>query len=77
MIKLYPCPCCGYKTLEEEDRGSYEICQVCFWEDDIIQNEDEDFVGGANDLSLRQAKENFKKYRVSNLKYIDKIKPKM
>ncbi|SMP03937.1 CPCC family cysteine-rich protein [Chryseobacterium profundimaris] len=25
------CYCCGYYTLEE--RGHYEICPVCFWED--------------------------------------------
>ncbi|WP_328859368.1 CPCC family cysteine-rich protein [Streptomyces sp. NBC_00306] len=29
---LYWCPCCGYVTLAE--RGSHEICAVCFWEDD-------------------------------------------
>ncbi|MFF1770133.1 CPCC family cysteine-rich protein [Streptomyces sp. NPDC058249] len=28
----YGCPCCGFLTLDE--RGSYEICPVCFWEDD-------------------------------------------
>src|SRR5579885_3179586 len=28
----YSCPCCGYKTLDE--RGGYDICPVCFWEDD-------------------------------------------
>lgn len=26
------CPCCGYLTLVE--RGGYDICPVCFWEDD-------------------------------------------
>lgn len=26
------CYCCGYFTIEE--RGQYEICDVCFWEDD-------------------------------------------
>lgn len=29
---LKECPCCQYKTLTE--RGQYEICPVCFWEDD-------------------------------------------
>ncbi|PEJ52357.1 MULTISPECIES: CPCC family cysteine-rich protein [unclassified Bacillus (in: firmicutes)] len=77
MKKLYPCPCCGNKTLEEEERESYEICQVCFWEDDIVQNEDEEYEGGANKLSLKQAKENFKKYRVSDLRFTDKVKSKM
>ncbi|TAJ10448.1 hypothetical protein DMA11_19070 [Marinilabiliaceae bacterium JC017] len=31
-IKLYSCPGCGYPTLSE--RGGYEICSVCNWEDD-------------------------------------------
>ena len=30
--KKYKCPCCGYFTLDE--RGEYDICPVCFWEDD-------------------------------------------
>lgn len=28
----YKCPCCGCYTLDE--RGAYDICPVCFWEDD-------------------------------------------
>jgi len=28
----YACPCCGCLTLDE--RGEYDICPVCFWEDD-------------------------------------------
>ena len=31
-IKLFTCPGCGYPTLSE--RGGYEICMVCSWEDD-------------------------------------------
>ncbi|MEA3320951.1 MAG: CPCC family cysteine-rich protein [Bacillota bacterium] len=26
------CPCCGYPPLEE--RGNFEICILCNWEDD-------------------------------------------
>lgn len=29
---MYPCPCCGYKTLPE--RGFYDLCPVCWWEDE-------------------------------------------
>lgn len=32
----YPCPCCGYLVFNEEP-GSYDICQVCGWEDDLAQ----------------------------------------
>lgn len=31
-MKKYKCLCCGYRTLEAH--GEYDICPVCFWEDD-------------------------------------------
>lgn len=56
---LYTCPCCGYKTLSEERRGSYDICGICGWEDDDIQFRDPDYEGGANVESLREAQQNY------------------
>ncbi|KDN20012.1 CPCC family cysteine-rich protein [Amycolatopsis rifamycinica] len=50
----YPCPCCGHRTYTERP-GSYEICSVCFWEDDDIQLRWPDRPGGANSLSLIDA----------------------
>lgn len=50
----YACPCCGYKTLQQEPPGTYEICEICFWEDDDVQFNDPDYEGGANLESLRQ-----------------------
>ena len=32
MKKKVRCLCCGYRTLDE--RGCFDICPVCFWEDD-------------------------------------------
>jgi hypothetical protein len=32
----------------------FEICPLCGWEDDDIQNDDPDYAGGANELSLNQ-----------------------
>ena len=56
----YRCPCCGYKTLDE--RGGYQHCAVCFWEDDGQDDEDADTVrGGPNRyLSLTEARANYK-----------------
>jgi len=53
------CPCCGCRTLGE--RGGFEICPVCFWEDDGQDDHDADVVrGGPNGaLSLTQARANF------------------
>ncbi|OLS33795.1 CPCC family cysteine-rich protein [Bacillus sp. MRMR6] len=55
----YTCPCCGYKTLDEEPPGTYEICSICFWEDDGVQYDDPDYRGGANTSSLREAQKNY------------------
>ncbi|MDN3015869.1 CPCC family cysteine-rich protein [Paenibacillus sp. BSR1-1] len=58
----YTCPCCGYKTLDEEPPGTYDICGICFWEDDGLQYRDSDYEGGANEVSLTQAQQNFIKF---------------
>lgn len=53
------CPCCGYATLSE--RSGYEICQVCFWEDDGQDDADAgDVRGGPNgSSSLDDARRHF------------------
>lgn len=56
--KKYPCPCCGRHTINKP--GDFEICPICGWEDDKTQSDDIDFDGGANELSLRQAREKYK-----------------
>lgn len=46
------CPICGMYEYEEE----YDICPICGWEYDPVQDKDHDYVGGANDVSINQAK---------------------
>ncbi len=58
-MEKYTCPCCGYKTLSEEPPGTYEICHICFWEDDNVQFNAPSFEGGANNVSLKQGQLNF------------------
>ena len=53
-----PCSCCGFLTLTE-GFGSYEICPVCFWEDDPLQNHDPTYSGGANSVCLEEAEKNY------------------
>lgn len=53
------CPCCGCKTLGDLCPGSWEVCPVCFWEDDPVQWEDPSVAGGANRVSLAEARKNF------------------
>ncbi|HIS53232.1 MAG TPA: hydrolase [Candidatus Onthomonas avicola] len=55
----YKCPCCGFYTFEQRPCGNYGICPVCFWEDDPIQLKNKNYEGGANTVSLLQARRNF------------------
>lgn len=71
-MKKYKCPCCKNKTLNEQPPGTYEICSICFWEDDYLQYNNEDYQEGANNVSLKNAKINYSKYGVSDLKYVDR-----
>lgn len=67
LIKDLPlrCPCCGYKTLVEG--VAFEICTVCFREDDGQNDDDADEVlGGPNgNLSLTQARANYQQFGAS------------
>lgn len=55
----YRCPCCASLTLC--GRGMFEICPVCFWEDDGQDEHDADIArGGPNrSLSLKAARQNY------------------
>ena len=70
----YRCPCCGYRTLDE--RGSFEICPVCFWEDDGEDDSDADTIrGGPNgSLSLTQARQNFRDFGACDRKSLDHVR---
>ena len=60
----YPCPCCGYLTLSQ--RGGFEICELCRWEDDGQDDPHADEVwGGPNGrYSLSEARQNFERYLI-------------
>ena len=67
------CPCCGRRTLDARSR--YDICSVCWWEDDGQDNEDADSaLGGPNsDLSLTQARVNVILHGISNPRRVDLV----
>jgi hypothetical protein len=70
----FPCPCCGYKTLDEEPPGTHDICPVCFWEDDPAQFEDPTLEGGANSPSLRQAQKNYADFGASDDEMLEYVR---
>ena len=67
-FKKYPhsCVCCKEGVIED----AHDICLICGWEDDEIQNDDENFSGGANKDSLVEHRKAFQEYRKQNAGYI-------
>jgi hypothetical protein len=74
MPKKYRCPCCGNFTLDNEP-GNFDICPVCYWEDDNIQADDPYYEGGANEVSLNQARENYRKFGACEECCLDAVRP--
>lgn len=74
-LKRYPCACCGYLTCFDISHSSYDICEVCGWEDDPVQFEDKDYCGGANHISLKQARLNFKNFGSSRKECLNYCRP--
>ena len=70
----YTCPCCGYKTLNEEPPGTFEICKICYWEDDNVQFNNPDFEGGANKPSLRKAQKNYVLFGACEERFIECVR---
>jgi hypothetical protein len=69
----YTCPCCGHETLGDFP-GSYEICDVCFWEDDPVQLLDPTYRGGANGPSLMECQAEFAKSGVSERRFFGNVR---
>jgi len=68
------CVCCGNYTLESEPPGTFDICPVCFWEDDNVQFDNPDYTGGANGISLNEARENYAKIGAISEEYIKNVR---
>jgi len=71
--KKSQCPSCGYYTLDDRS-GTFGICPVCYWEDDIVQFNDPNYEGGANEISLNKARENFKMIGALSEEYLDCVR---
>jgi hypothetical protein len=67
---FYPCPCCGYFVFDNPP-GSYDICPICFWEDDESQLRFASIGGGANTMSLLEAQRNYAAFGASE----ERLKP--
>jgi len=70
----YRCPCCGNLTLEEKPPGTFNICPVCYWEDDNLQFNNHEYDGGANKVSLKQAQKNYILFGAIDKKYLGVVR---
>lgn len=73
MPTRYACPCCGYKTLP--GRGDYDLCTVCFWEDDADELDDAVSLEGPNGQTLAEGQRTYARYGTSVLHCINKVRP--
>ena len=51
------CPVCGYLTLDERD--SFDICSICFWEDNGIDDFEVNNDSEPNQITLKEGREIF------------------
>ncbi len=75
------CPVCGYLTLDERD--SFDICSICFWEDDGIDDFEINNYSGPNYMTLKEGREIFQEAKIKLLttnfgkdNYIETLKTK-
>jgi hypothetical protein len=72
---MHKCLCCGFLTLTEQPLGAFEICPVCYWEDDNVQAANPDYEGGANTVSLNQARQNFIEFGAATREAVKRVRP--
>lgn len=61
----YPCACCESLTLPGPPGTTDEICSVCKWQDDFVDNQDTGVLG-PNHVRLSVARENYARFGTSD-----------
>ena len=74
MPERYTCPCCGYRTLTEGP-GAYDLCPVCFWEDDGMHQDEVASLEGPNGMTLAEGQRLYRRYGTSVLHALGKVRP--
>ena len=68
----FPCACCGYRTLPAPS-PSDEICPVCFWQDDFVDNQDTE-LHGPNRVRLSEARANFARFGAHEERWVGDVR---
>ena len=76
IMKKLKCPCCGYYTIDNDgDDIVVDICEVCYWQYDVIAQENPNIAIGPNHgVSLNQARENYKRIGASSIRVKDFVR---
>lgn len=64
------CPCCKNYTIEDE----HDICEVCFWEKDLVAELNPNMSIGANHISLSKARENYREFGACEKRFIHLVR---
>lgn len=67
----YACIICGYKTLDS--RCDYDICPVCFWEDDVLFA-GEDKTSSANGMKISEAQASFARIGAISNEHVENVR---
>ncbi len=71
---MFTCPCGGHEVFGEAP-GSFEICPICFWEDDVFQLYFPNQAGGPNPYSLMESQVNFVQFGACNREMVKNVRP--
>ncbi len=75
MVKRNKCPCCGNYTLVGDFEDiTWDICPVCFWENDVFDNNPDSY-SGANRMTLKQGRSNYKTFSACDESMIKNVRP--
>ncbi|MEM8864440.1 MAG: CPCC family cysteine-rich protein [Planctomycetota bacterium] len=68
----YSCYVCGYYTLES--RCDWDVCPICFWEDDILADDGLYEHSPANHMTIAEAKKNYIALGAVSQEYVSKVR---
>ncbi|MGI2032121.1 CPCC family cysteine-rich protein [Rhizobium panacihumi] len=68
----FACACCGHLTIE--DRLNYEICPICFWEEDGAGGENPDEFSGPNGMSVTDGRRNYQEFGACERRLINHVR---
>jgi len=62
---MFNCPVCGEYAFDHD--GDNDVCNICGWENDKLQNNKPDYRGGANPDSLNEYRSEWKKKKEASV----------